>query len=264
MSTTTPVFGVAEWAAHSWNIASGCAHDCRYCYAKAMAVRFGRATPESWRHETVLPSKLAKRWRKVEGRIMYPTTHDITPGLLESSVATLRSMLATGNEVLVVSKPHLECVERLCAELRPWRERVMWRMTIGSLSRDCLGFWEPGAPESAERIAALRHAHASGYRTSVSSEPMLDDASVALVRAVRPFVTDSIWIGKANNLLARLRFNGADESVLAHGRALLTQQCDANIRTLYRALRCDPLVRWKESIKKVVGLDVATVAGLDV
>ena len=39
-------FGTYEWAAETKNIISGCIHDCKYCYAKSMAVRFNRKTPE--------------------------------------------------------------------------------------------------------------------------------------------------------------------------------------------------------------------------
>ncbi len=40
--------GVQEWATYSADIDAGCTNNCRYCYAKGMAIRFGRATPESW------------------------------------------------------------------------------------------------------------------------------------------------------------------------------------------------------------------------
>ena len=34
--------GTREWSEHSRNIFIGCAHNCRYCYAAEMAVRYGR------------------------------------------------------------------------------------------------------------------------------------------------------------------------------------------------------------------------------
>ena len=42
-----PPTGTQEWAASNVNIQDGCEHDCRYCYAKTMAIRFKRATPTS-------------------------------------------------------------------------------------------------------------------------------------------------------------------------------------------------------------------------
>lgn len=50
-----PAHGVGEWASHSVNIQSGCEKNCKYCYPKCMAIRFGRKTLSSWnkRPETV-------------------------------------------------------------------------------------------------------------------------------------------------------------------------------------------------------------------
>jgi hypothetical protein len=189
---------------------------------------------------------------------------DITPATLDPSVTVLRAMLSAGNDVLVVSKPHLASIERLCIELAKWRERVMFRFTNGSLDSAVLRFWEPGAPGPDERLAALAHAHAAGYATSVSCEPMLDERVESVVRVVAPYVTDSIWVGKANGMPARLRMNVADAEHIAAGRALVAGQNDVAIRALYERLRGHPLVRWKESIKAVVGLDLAPSAGLDV
>ena len=74
----------------------------------------------------------------------------------------LRKLLAAGNEVLIVTKPHLECVERLCRELAAYKEKIVFRFTIGAMDDELLAFWEPGAPAFAERLAALKHAHAAG------------------------------------------------------------------------------------------------------
>ena len=37
-----PATGTREWADRTYNIQAGCEHACAYCYAHAMAVRFGR------------------------------------------------------------------------------------------------------------------------------------------------------------------------------------------------------------------------------
>ena len=49
VQTARPPTGTQEWAASNVNIQDGCEHDCRYCYAKTMAIRFKRATPISWK-----------------------------------------------------------------------------------------------------------------------------------------------------------------------------------------------------------------------
>lgn len=266
------ISGTKEWAKHSANICSGCSHRCLYCYGSAMAIRFKRKRPDSceedsplerWSTETVDRRKVDKRYGKRKGRIMFPTTHDITPGLLNDCLTVLLKMLAAGNEVLIVSKPHRECVVALCRDLAPWCDQVMFRFTIGSTDDAVLSFWEPGAPGFGERLRCLRHAQEAGYATSVSCEPMLDRNAEALVLACEPYVTDSIWLGKANMLLQRMRQNGCNDEQPARGRELVSWQNDEAIRALYERLKSRPVVRWKESVKKVVGLELPTKAGLD-
>jgi len=110
-----PVFGTKEWADRSENCLNGCSHDCRYCYAKTTAVRFGRNTPQNWKNETLKPDILKKEFRKFKGKIMFPSAHDITPTHLDDCMTYLEHMLRPGNQVTIVSKPHLYCVKAICA-----------------------------------------------------------------------------------------------------------------------------------------------------
>jgi hypothetical protein len=174
-------------------------------------------------------------------------------------------MLNAGNEVLVVMKPHLDCVRTLSKALAAFKERVMFRFTIGSASDTVLGYWEPHAPLFKERLAALKHAYEAGYRTSVSCEPMLDSTPDTLIAVVRPYVTDSIWLGKANHLRQIVSINcPGDREAQRRADALVRAQDDATIRALYQRYKSDPLIRWKDSIKKVVGLRRPEQKGLDV
>ncbi len=263
---TQAVFGTKEWASVNANCAKGCSNDCKYCYAKAMAVRFDRSKPDGWRTEVpYLGRAVVVSRRKEATRVMFPTTHDITPGILGTCLQALDLMLGAGHEVLVVSKPRLQCIQAICQKFGQYKDRILFRFTIGSTDSAVLKFWEPNAPDFHERLESLRLAHGMGFRTSVSCEPMLDDHVEAVVKAVAPFVTDSIWIGKANFLRHRLRANAADDPVTM-GRAdgLIAQQCDANIIALHERLKNHPLVKWKESIKKVVGLLIPVEAGQDI
>jgi DNA repair photolyase len=266
-----PATGVAEWASSSENVSTGCPHGCLYCYAHEMAERFKRVPPDGWTAMIGRPSARGKMYGKRQGRIMFPTTHDIIPGPggnLGLCASALERMLGAGNEVLIVSKPHPEAIELLCTRLRRWRSQVMFRFTIGSRSRAVLAFWEPGAPEPYARLRALEHAHSAGYATSVSMEPMLDteeDAIVELVEELAPLCTDSIWLGKANRLVERLTRNGhwGDVNVRDAAREIIASQSDTRIRALYQRLKNHPVVRWKDSVKEVVGIARATEAGLD-
>jgi len=78
------VSGTREWARSNVNVSNGCSHDCRYCYARNMAVRFKRKTAETWHLEEIDKDKVSKGYGKRRGTIMFPTTHDITPGIFES------------------------------------------------------------------------------------------------------------------------------------------------------------------------------------
>jgi hypothetical protein len=58
--------------------------------------------------------------------------------------------------------------------------------------------------------------------------------------------------------------NGADKEILEWGRKLEEFQCDENVMKLYDRLKDNPKVKWKDSIKQVVGLKRPTEKGLDI
>ncbi len=249
--TTRTGSGTREWSEHSVNIGLGCCHGCLYCYARADALHYGRiSTASAWTTECVMAKAADRRYGRKAGVVMFPTTHDISPFYLETSLSVLHNLLAAGNQVLIVSKPHLDCIRYLCRSLALYREQILFRFTIGSLSSATAAFWEPGAPTPLERIAALELALAEGFRTSVSAEPMLEgvDGTVALFDAVRTLVTETIWIGKMNRASQRLYPRTAEtHEALARMEML---QADRDILSLVRAVD-SPIVRWKESIARV-------------
>jgi len=250
--------------AHNVNCIDGCSHDCRYCYARAAAVRVKRRTVADWHEMRPRAHEIDKRRRKLDGRVMFPTTHDITPETFGSCAKVLGELLRAGNEVLVVTKPHFECVRALCDLYRLNHvDRLTWRFTIGATCDHALKFWEPGAPPFAERLRSLAYAHFAGFRCGVSAEPMLEPWRIdALVDAVRPFVTDTIWLGLMNKMNQRVLSDGPDSVEMIQCLSVW-QRNDANIQDLYDQYKADPMIRWKESIKRIVGLPLATTAGED-
>jgi hypothetical protein len=229
-----------------------------------MAIRFKRATTQSWGTPRLRLHDLDRRYSKRDGRIMFPTAHDITPANIDACLNVLARMLDAGNDLLIVSKPHVACFTRLCDAILPYRNQIVFRFSIGSTDDAVLSFWEPGAPAFAERLDCLRLAYAREFATSVSCEPMLDADPDALVAAVRHYVTDSIWLGKINRLRHILPLNcPGDAAAVRRGETLMTTQSDTAIRALYRRHRRDPLIKWKDSIKAVLGLARPTTAGLD-
>ena len=256
--------GTREWASHSANVLAGCEHACVYCYAHAMAERFGRVGPAGWRVEVPGGNELGRRPRRVRGAVMYPTTHDLTPANQAMTIGARRRLLRAGNHVLVVTKPHLEVIRTICRDLALYRGQVLFRFTIGAADDRVLALMEPGAPRFGERLAALEHAHAAGWATSVSMEPLLEtdeDRIVELVDRLTPHVTESIWLGRLNRARATIRANGAwTPEVAAAVRAIEASQTDARCRSLARRLASHPLVRWKESIKRALGAELASAA----
>ncbi|WP_288559157.1 radical SAM protein [uncultured Victivallis sp.] len=262
------ITGTKEWAEKTFNVSSGCANNCRYCYAKCMAVRFNRKTRDNWSEEIIdlsQATQLSRRKRTTS--IMFPSTHDITPKTLDTSLSAIKMVLnaEAGHRLLIVSKPRLKCIGRLCEELQSYRARILFRFTMGSANNDTLKFWEPGAPTFEERLESLKLAFLAGYQTSVSSEPMLDDNIDAVIEQVVPFVTDAIWLGKINRLRTILSINGENDVAITRAANELIQiQSDENIKMLYESLKDNPSIKWKESIKTVVGLERPAQAGLDI
>jgi DNA repair photolyase len=261
------ISGTREWAKYNLNIATGCEHGCRYCYARANAMRFKKiASPDQWLVPVLNEAEVNKGRGKRDGTIMFPTAHDITPALLRPSIEVLRKLCDAGNNVLVVSKPHPKCIMRLCQELAAHNhagtDRILFRFTIGALDDEVLSYWEPHAPSFNERIDAIAEAWNHDFRTSVSIEPMLDAGHIEeLVSVVQSYVSDSIWIGRMNHVRRRVIIETPEDEAAV--RRIEDGQTDEQIKRIYNALKANPLIRWKESIKSVVGLPLATEAGED-
>lgn len=241
--------GTVEWAEVNENICRGCPNNCLYCYAAYNADRFKQRPRTDWHREELTKRAVMKSYPAKDGIVMFPSSHDITPFNLWPFIRTAELILKSGNRLLIVSKPRRDCIPTILRELAPWKEQILFRFTIGSDSQPVCAFWEPGAPSPGERIACLSMAKANGYKTSVSIEPMLEGArgAISTVESVRPFVTETIWIGKMNKPWVRVPKEYAD-AVLK----ITYMQSDHQILELYQSLKDDPMIRWKDSIKEVV------------
>ena len=196
--TKPEIFGTKEWAAHTVNCCTGCAHDCKYCYARSIAVRFKRVCPENWKDEKIRPLDVSKKYSSMEGTVMFPSSHDISENNFLQCFTVLKKLLDAGNRVLVVSKPHLRCISKICDDLKAYKNKILFRFTITACDDRILSVWEPGAPCYEERKECLKYAFNAGYKTSVSVEPMLDSDNIdVLIKDLSPFVTESYvgWTG---------------------------------------------------------------------
>jgi len=250
MKTAT---GTREWSEHSANLFTGCSHDCRYCYARAMALRFKRiARPEDWRTMKIRPKERDRIFKRRRGVTMFPTAHDITPETLDACTEHLKRLLAPGNNVLIVTKPHLFCVEHLRNVLSPWREQIEWRFTIGAMGTAILKYWEPGAPLFMERYQAALAALGWHYPISFSIEPLLNIHHVVSLARDLVMIAEGgeVWIGKMNRVRRRVAIVTEEDE--RRVREIEDGQTDEKIMELVRALKDVPQVRWKDSIRAVV------------
>jgi hypothetical protein len=194
---------------------------------------------------------------------MFPSSHDITPGNFEACMTVLDKLIGGGNQVLIVSKPRYDIIREICLEFREDRDKIMFRFTIGAMNDDVLRFWEPGAPSFAERLDSLTHAFCSGYKTSVSIEPMLDSDNILdLILAVEPFATDSIWLGKMNHIGKNIVIDSPE--MKAAVRRIENGQTKERIQVLYEVLKDNSKIKWKSCLKHIIGLPMNNTPGLDI
>ena len=190
--------GTKEWAEFNVNFSKGCSNNCKYCYAKRMAKRFGWKL--SWDEMENKEEMAEKGFTKREGVIMSPSSHDITESNVDLAIKVFKHILEAGNDLLIVSKPKESLIKKICEEITPWKEQVLFRFTIGTIDDKIREFWEPGAPSIQDRIAALTYAFEHGWETSVSIEPYLDRNVIELIKKLEPFVTDYLWVGPMNKI----------------------------------------------------------------
>jgi DNA repair photolyase len=245
--------GTREWAEKTINCCTGCSHDCRYCYTKMMQTNYKRIKPEDWRPERIRENDVFKQHKKYPARVMFPSSHDLTDNNWSACQIVLDNLLKAGNEVLLVSKPRLFCIGTICSLFKDYQNQILFRFTIGACDDSVLSFWEPGAPGYEERKASLEHAFRKGFQTSVSVEPMLDTANIDyLVADLMPYVTETIWIGKMNHISRISKY--VDDATRVALAQLDLKQSDAIIKAIYARHKDNPMIRWKESIRHVVGI----------
>ncbi len=236
--------GTREWSQQSYNIQIGCEHGCIYCYARRMNQRFPQVRLADWTHPVIRAAAVQKTWRKRDGIIMFPTTHDITPANIDACQQVLTNMLHAGNRVLLVSKPTITCIEALLPLLISYRAQIECRVTIGTTDNIILHLFEPYAPGFEERLACLRMLHRHQITASVSAEPCLGGIPEAreLIAACRPYLMQGIWIGTLNGVVLT--------------SDTLTREIAAKIRrdqqaksAWHDAFDGDPVIRWKETMR---------------
>ena len=256
-----PKTGTKEWSTDSMNIQRGCENGCLYCYARYNAVvRFKTCEAKHWSIPCINEKKVDHPHKnKYRGVVMFPTTHDITTANISQYMTVLKKLLDAGNKVLIVTKPQWVCIALICASfLDPrYRDLLEFRFTIGSKNNTILSFWEPNASSFEERLGCLQFAYNKGYKTSVSCEPMLDAYVAYTYDMCKEFITEAFWIGKLRNWKSRVR---TPDWVISEVEAKIfnttkTAQSDNVIKAVHAALDGKPFIKWKDSIREVMGIE---------
>lgn len=239
--------GTKEWADHNINCIKGCANNCRYCYAKMMAKRFGRCTEETWKDMKIQQDVVEKNFRKFTGRVMFPSSHDIvdTPEVKSACFTVIEKLLEVGNELLITTKPKISIIREIISRFNSYKSQMQFRFTITSSNEKQLSFWEPYAPTFEERLESLIYAYKEGFKTSVSIEPFLDYDPQELVKVLAPYVTESIWLGPMN-YIPRNNIPVEEKSLYEDIRKNYEI---SHLKELYEDLKDFPKIRFKDSMK---------------
>ena len=247
------ITGTREWADFNVNCVSGYSNDCRYCYAKNMAKRFGRATDENWKIMRVNQKKVEKNYGLKSGRVMFPSSHDITddPKIEIACFSVLSTLLESGNKVLVTTKPRFNTIKKIVSRFQEYQDSMQFRFTITSLNDKLLKFWEPNAPLFQERLNSLRFAFDNDFRTSVSIEPFLDYHPEELVRQVELYCTESIWIGKMN-YIQRNNLTPFEQKFYENVRKNYSLE---HLEEVFLNLKNNPKIRFKDSFGIIINYD---------
>lgn len=241
----TQTKGTKEWAVKNINFSKGCSNNCQYCYARRMANRFGWRKWENWSKMTNCAEMEEKRFKKTSGRIMSPSSHDITIHNLDLAKKVFYHILEAHNSLLIVSKPKYEIILELADHLADFKSQILWRFTIGTLDDNIREKWEPGAPTINSRLRSLEEMYKQYWHTSVSIEPFLGNDVIELINRLESFVTDTIWVGPMNKIHVPKERWSQRESTLYSPQALfyLKQEIDA---------MNNPKIRYKDHFLKGV------------
>lgn len=251
-------FGTKEFAESNVNPMRGCELNCTYCYGKIFALRFERLdSPEEWKNMQPNIKVINANYRKRQGRIMFPSSHNITSNNFEYCIIVLKKLLKSGNNVLIVSKPDVICTLNLLKILHPYKSQLEFRFTITSNNQERLNFWEPNAPPLKDRLNALFLTYHQGYSTSVNIEPYLDKNPITLIKKVAPFASE-IWLGFMNwlNWLKKINPN-LDQTLLSEKIQYIKKISSwPNVQEIVEKLKQLPedirsKIRFKDSIKRM-------------
>lgn len=181
-----------EWTDYNCNHYAGCGHNCTYCYARMITQRFN---PDFvWTNPTPVLNAVEILKKEVDtrpaGRVMVCSMADPYQPI-EKELQLTRRVL----EVLLPSKHHILILTKSDLVTRDYdiieqHSNVEVGFTIICRHTKTNKKYEPGAPPSDRRVAALLEAKERGIKTFVSVEPWIPYVTlpVKIVGALHPYV----------------------------------------------------------------------------
>jgi DNA repair photolyase len=190
-----------EYSDLAVNLYTGCSHACRYCYCPAIL----RKTVEAWALDPQ-PRKDILRDLERDAKKLRGDPREILLSFMSDPYHSDEAARLTREALQVLEQYELRVQVLTKGGRRSTQDfdilsRNHWKYgaTIIFESENLRAQWEPGAPPIAERIEAVRQAHAMGIVTWVSVEPVVDPAeAIKVIETLRGEV--DLWkIGKLNH-----------------------------------------------------------------
>lgn len=229
--------GTKEWAHSNVNIQTGCENNCLYCYAKKIAFRYKRIqSEEDWKYPQFNRENYLKqlmRKKPTNGRIMFPSSHDISISNWRECHQVIYHLLIIGNDIILVSKPKLAAMLNFFTDdMLQFKDQLEFRFTIGFWDNHTQMLWEPEAPPLWERLQCVERAVQKGFTVSISMEPLLETQPEIIEDMLQYFVSQGIseiWIGAMNYTKNAPKLN---------------------YNLIYQTFKAWPEIKWKESFRK--------------
>jgi DNA repair photolyase len=266
--------GTKEFAEKNVNCLLGCSNNCRYCYAKLIALRYKRIKNENqWKDMNPNP-RICKRgiceikFEKTQKRIMFPTSHDLTMEMWDYWFPVLLELIKSDNKILIVTKADSEVINKIinyfqCSNLGHYKKNLEFRITITGTDEGVRKFWEPGAPSYKSRYDAINDLTMNHFKTSVLIEPLLTLTPIDICSRVYNSGVSEIWIGTMNHV-TRSSFTTDSEKEYFN---LIEKTKDpkflfnlkSQLESFERKQGNRDKIRWKDSIRAIFGSVTGTM-----
>jgi DNA repair photolyase len=190
-----------EYSDLAVNLYTGCSHACRYCYCPAIL----RKTVDAWAFDPQ-PRKNILRDLEHDAKKLQGDPREILLSFMSDPYHSDDAARLTREALGLLEQYNLRVQVLTKGGRRSTRDfdilaRNRWKYgaTIIFQSERLREEWEPGAAPIAERMEAIREAHAQGIFTWVSVEPVVDPAeAIRVIESLRGTV--DFWkIGKLNH-----------------------------------------------------------------